>query len=254
MAGWDDGDAEEPEAVVCEVTEITDEPPSAPAQDDGLALCEVTNKRFPLEDLVEFRGKRVSVEGKRILLRQLSGAARADDGLRRPSFLRRLLCSILDGVLVFIVMAAARIAYGITVGAINPMLLFENLTAFQLGFDLFDFFLVMIYYTIFHAAWGKSRGKMAGGYRVTNPDGSPISFSVSLKRSLFSDGYGIFGVVAIYVFSANSLAVQILLVAYFIADCLVLVFDSSQQRSLHDRLAGTRVIMDRNALSGDGRR
>lgn len=223
--------------------------------DDGgysrppLVRCEVTGKLVPPEDIVEFQGVKVSVEGKNLLLRELRGGYNADsdqvfvdvEQLVRPSFWRRLLCSLLDGVIVTFslafIMVAAFVGYYLLYDQrpdeTSPPVRFMALIAVPVFILLYDF--------LFISRYGKTPGKMAGKFRVVKTDGSPVDKTSALIRALFSNMP-----VGILVFFLPSIekATDYFTYSYSILTCIVLIADTQCQRAIHDWAAGTRVVMD----------
>ena len=245
MSEWDETVGDAPEAVACEYTEIPDEQLEDMLGRTDLARCEVTGTMHPPEDLVEFKGRLVSAEGKQILLRQLMGAQIDGKATVRPSFWRRALCSALDYVLVIIMWGVIGGIVGGFLGAMFMPNMFGYMGMYAPYIELVVILGTVLYYTILHAAWGKSPGKMAGRYRVVAMDGSPVTFTKSFVRALFSNGYGLFalGIILLSYPYVNPL-VPLISLGYFLVNCIVLLADGNQQRAIHDRVAGTRVIMD----------
>ena len=84
------------------------------------------------------------------------------------------------------------------------------------------------YVVVLTVAGGQTFGKMAFGVRVVDPAGRPVTISVALVRALG------------YLVSVLPLGLG-----------LVLMFFDTQRRALHDRLAGTRVLMVSGRLPKD---
>lgn len=205
--------------------------------------CEVTGKLVRREDSVEFQGKIVSEEGKRILLERLYGneADAVSKTLRRPSFWRRFLCFLLDCLIVSGVMAVLNYAIlGVTPGdsqsdVYNPREVMANIFSGSVSF---------LYYWFMQAKYGQTVGKMAGAFRVVNMDGTPIDDRTSLVRAFWSDGYYTLLLVVVYFAPDMYIAVSIIVLLFVLASCLSLVADREYNRALHDRFAGTRTVMD----------
>lgn len=207
-----------------------------------LVRCEITGKMVPPDDAVEFRGKLVSAEGKEILLERLRNneELKTDRHLTRPSFWRRFLCSMLDAIVIAIVM-----------GVLKAVFLIPESSVFDDDFSsrgyqavLLRVVLVSLYTAVFHGMYGQTPGKMVGGFRVVNMDGTPITGRTAVVRAFWSDGYDLLPVILI-VLAPDMEWVWLISALYGLANCIALIADTDYNRALHDRLAGTRTVMNR---------
>ena len=208
----------------------------------GEAVCEVTGRRVAADDAVEFQGRLVSAEGKEILLERLrNGEPVPGKGLVRPSFIRRLLCSLLDSIFLFFLWIMSDVLIYDTPEATSMS---QDFATGAYGWYVFGAACPFVYYWLMQGAYGQTLGKMAGGFRVVNMDGSPLRWHTSLKRAFWSDGIDLIPVVVSI--AAGSLSEGLILVTwlYSLVNCLALVTDGEFGRALHDRLAGTRVVMN----------
>lgn len=220
------------------------DPPDADntGDDNGLVRCEITGKMVSPDDAVEFQGRLVSAEGKEILLERLrNNEGRGPAGEpRRPSFWRRLLCSLLDTAIL-----------GVILGALVAVLDLPDSSIFDDDFAVRGYpgFLLRVACTFFYAAYmhgkyGQTLGKMIGGYRVANRDGTAITWPTAFVRAFWSDGYDLaFSIVV--VLRPDLEWIWLFSLLYGLVNCLALVADTGYNRALHDRLAGTRVVMNR---------
>lgn len=222
-------------------------PPSQfqpPSEQQPMIRCEVTGKLVPAEDAVEFQGRMVSAEGKNLLLRSLMGGQSTSGILIRPSFWRRLGCTILDNIIVSIVVFPTVVVTTIVLLQFFPPSSGGEGLVNGVG-QVLSGIISVAYFTIFHAIWGKSLGKMAGRYRVVNmADGSPISFSTALFRAFWFAGIYMIPGLAMMIWMPAGLVIGLIAAFYGLGNSLALVIDSEYNRALHDRLAGTRVVMD----------
>ena len=222
----------------------SDPAPSAPGDESGgMVRCEVTGKPVPAEDAVEFQGKIVSAEGKAILLGILrNGGDPADHGRTeslRPGFWRRFLCSSLDMV---ILIAGVMVFAFVFFFAIDTRLTGDE----ELFVTWFAQAMVFVYYTVMHAVFGKTVGKMAGGVRVVTMAGEPIGWWTSLVRAFWYCGVTmVLAVAGTFIGGGGGSLLGILSSVYNWANAIVLLADREYNRALHDLLAGTRVVMDR---------
>lgn len=211
-----------------------------------LVKCEVTNKLYKLEDMVEFRGRVVSAEGKGILFRELMlGQVNNALYLVRPSFWRRLLCSTLDSAILWVfsffviswILDALNIRYIYFISKRLPVNAAEVVA---------NVFVAVTYFFIMHAHFGKTLGKMAGGYRVINMDGTKITTSAAAARSFWYAGIGALNCFSYYFRYSESviLGLSYIVSMYSLANCITLVADFRYNRPIHDRMAGTRVVLD----------
>ena len=230
-------------------------------QGQGMETCQITGKMVPSGDIVEFHGYRVCAEGKAELLRRLRTGQAMPGNIETPSFNKRLAAFMMDSALLW---PAFQIAGGI-LGmdlSLSPVWIAMDSAHFSVAF--FDpraglgyfacYITAGVYFSAFHAVWGQSPGKMAAGLVVINMEGGPVGYIRSLARSAILVGplaaaplslYMVFPA-ALESFSANlfwAVTLLNLIPPIFIFACAVAAFfDYSMQRSIHDRLAGTRVV------------
>lgn len=235
----DSVDAEPVQAYAEEVAQ----PPShgQPAEQSPMIRCEVTGKLVPVEDAVEFQGKMVSAEGKNILLRSLMGG-QTGGVLTRPSFWRRLGCIILDNIIISFIIFPVVFVMTILMMQFSPTTVNEQFAS-AIG-QIVGSLLSFSYFMIFHAVWGKTIGKMAGRFHVVKMDGSPITFSIAAVRSFWFTGIYVTPALAMLIWLPIGIVLSLVVALYALANSLALVTDSQYNRALHDRLAGTRVVMD----------
>ena len=238
---------------------MTDQPPQSSPVSPGsverqprMAQCSITKKWFPEDELVTFQGQLVSAEGKQILLDRLQTGIKTPAPPTRPTWWNRLWCICLDWLLIFVswsfieqaimyeALRTRRHAVEQTRAAttISGIALFLSLSVTSFA-----------YFTVLHAWKGKSLGKMVGKLRVVKPDGSPVSWARAAARSLAT--FGLLWVVTAAVIFADvwpeiamiSAGLTIVLAwVWVLVDGLFALFDTRTQRSLHDRICGTRVI------------
>lgn len=217
---------------------LPDAPPPLPPQEQRpLVRCEVTGRMVAPEDAVEFRGKTVSAEGKEILLRQLMDGGAAPGVLTHPGFLRRVLCYLLDCV-VLTIFGLPLTIYNLSQGMDTST---GAMPVFLQGLAVLCTFL---YPALMHGAYGKTLGKMAGRCRVVNMDGTPVTYGTAAARAFWSNA--VLGIPAVvYLFSPGiGLVLNVMTGLYGLINGIVLLVDGDMNRALHDRFAGTRVVMD----------
>jgi len=200
----------------------------------GTGTCSITGKVVPEDELVTIHGQLVCAEGKAILLARLRAGDALPGELEHPTALRRFLCISLDGVIV-----------GFCAGFLNGINAALGASPIvQDAIAIFVTFAQIIYFGQMHASYGQTIGKMAGKIVVVNLDGSPISTFTAYIRALASAGPGLLGWVPVVIGNPGLiLASGGVSTCWFFIDAAFALIDRSQQRSLHDRIAGTRVVM-----------
>lgn len=200
---------------------------------DNWEQCQITGKTFPQEELITFQGKRVSAEGKAILLERLKSGEAVSEEMQRPAVLRRFGCVFIDNLI-----------FSIPSYLIGQNMTLQNLTAMTwmlVGLQA----LQVIYLGQMHGLFGKTLGKMAGTLRVVNLDGSPISLGKAYLRAIVYVLPSILAIAAL--FSRNNVLIENVNLFYggwsLITIILALV-DTKMQRPIHDRVTGTRVIQE----------
>jgi len=216
-----------------------------PREERKLVRCEITGQMVPEDEIVEIDGHRVCAAGKEELLRRLRSGEGLPGEMERPSVLRRFACIFVDGLLLGVV---GLLLHFVILGTpfFNPRdqnlrsLLADEAVASTLGVIL-----GLAYFTYFHGLRGQTPGKMAGKIKVVNLDGSPITYSKALVRALFYSGPQLLTPITFFIVLESpgaATAFQVVVGIYAIVNVLCALFDRAQQRALHDRLAGTRVI------------
>ncbi len=236
----------------------------------------MTGEQLTVDQMVQFQGKWVGPKGKQILLERLQSGEPIDTTvLQRPSFWRRFGCIAFDWLvimagymaqllLIFIIAAfraATRkppILFGSSFGKPAHWLVVDE---FVLG--VVDDLLVVAYFALLHYKTGQTLGKMVGRLKVVTLDGSSPSLGTALLRAvlyylpilvllpvgLYTLIFGYQKVHQVYLpanirwYGFLNLLVGIIGVGWWIADRVTLLVDSHLQRSLHDRLSGTKVIL-----------
>jgi uncharacterized RDD family membrane protein YckC len=123
-------------------------------------------------------------------------------------------------------------------GAIGP--------AEQIASGAAQFLVVLIqlaYFTLMHGTSGRSVGKMAGNLKVVMLDLRPITMRTAFVRALAYVGPSLLPAAVMFVSPLASQIVGILPGIYVLVDAIVAFTDKDMQRSVHDRIAGTRVIL-----------
>ena len=107
------------------------------------------------------------------------------------------------------------------------------------------------YFIVMHGLFGQTIGKMLGGIAVVTLDDAKISYRRSILRELASaSGPTLLYVLFVRPFfpreSTASHAARSLLYLCWIFDYSMIFFDKERRQAFHDRIAGTKVIDNRN--------
>ena len=207
----------------------------------GMGRCVITGQIVPEDELVEINGQRVCAQGKAILLEKMK-AGEAFGEPERPSAIMRFACSFIDGLVLTVPMCIGfcvffrSIAHAGRGAGGGPM---------EGGvMNLVFFIMAITYFTLMHGLRGQTLGKMAGKIKVVRMDNKPMDLTTAFIRAL-----GYYGPFILPPFLAildvPFRVLQVIMFAgfaYYLADVIFALVDRTYQRSLHDRIAGTRVI------------
>ncbi len=212
----------------------------------GMAQCSVTHKWFPEDELIMFQGQLVSAEGKQVLLDRLLTGADAPDAMIRPGAWRRIGCIFLvDGILIGVFSIIVNYMFGIPLGTPTTDLsvMFNRIVASVVALSA-----AILYFGLLHGWKGQSLGKMVGNLRVVNLDGSPVSKPQAFARAVvYLLGNILF--IPVLILGAVLKSPQFVIIgsllagAWGLANGIAALVDTRMQRTLHDRICGTRVIV-----------
>lgn len=218
---------------------------------DHPVRCEVTGDYVAADEIVNFMGMRVSSVGKQMLLDKIKSGERLPNETPRPTFMNRLgaliadaLVILLGGSVLFMLLTVVLAYMG------NPL---DRITVDPDIFLLpFLYLLYTAYESIMYSACGKTVGKMHDKMKVVRSDLSDITIGRALLRSIAKSGPMPLALVFIVVdgctilFWTDAVIVSMLILTaiYWLADAVFVVADGRAARSLHDIIAGTRVIID----------
>jgi uncharacterized RDD family membrane protein YckC len=192
---------------------------SEAAASTATVFCTQCGRAFPVDDLMLFGGSYVCAECKPAFLQRVREGGGVATNLRYASFGLRFVALLLDGVIGLVVGLLINIIFrtSLTPDPAHPFAALLSLAT------LFNFLFGVSYYVFFLTAYGATLGKMAVGVKIVTADGGPISFGRALARY----------------FCTTFLEIFTLWIGYLIA-----LFDD-QNRTLHDRICGTRAIATR---------
>lgn len=209
----------------------------------GMGQCSVTGKIVPQDELVTIHGQQVCAEGKAILLDRLRAGETAPGEQEKPSVWKRFVAIFLDGLIINVPFA---ILNAVVLGSQTTSrgLPGPNANVMAGALALLSAAASLFYFGAMHAAKGQTVGKMAAGLRVVNNDDStPITSQASYVRAIAYIGPAFLSAIATFtgVLAAVSIAGVVALI-WGLVDLIMALVDGDRQRSLHDRIANTRVI------------
>lgn len=184
-------------------------------------ICSVCKIRFAANEVVQYNNDTVCFNCKNEYFQKVREGVNdtTTSGIRYSSVRRRFAAMFVDGIILTVLnmMLMFPFASSIAANPANPD--FSALLGKLAMTMVFSTLLGVVYYTALHGWKGATFGKMVFKIKVVKADGEPISYVQAFVRYL---GYML-----------SSLIMCI--------GCIMAIFDS-QKRSLHDRIAGTRVI------------
>ncbi|MEN9636399.1 MAG: hypothetical protein RL077_4803 [Verrucomicrobiota bacterium] len=200
--------------------------------DDGTEMCAVSGRRYPRLGMVRYEGKWISAEhrdaffqGMRERIAQPSPGINQGDVeqvvRRYGGFWRRGAARLIDGLaqgLITLVVAAVVALVLAQTGLLGAEGI-GTLIAGQIVGQLLSSLACLWYEVFFIQKYQATPGKMALGLKIVRTDGTDLSVSRIIGRYLGST------------LSAITLGIGFIIAAF-----------DAERRTLHDRLADTRVI------------
>jgi uncharacterized RDD family membrane protein YckC len=211
----------------------------------GMGQCEITGNIVPEDELVVLNGQRVCAQGKAILLDRLKAGEAMPGEAERPTVLRRFGCIFLDGMILGVPGVIFNVIFSMGAAAAGSarFLIIGLAQVAIVGISI-------LYFTLMHGTRGQTVGKIAGKLKVVRIDDKPMDMRTALIRALAYQGAGVISAILLMVTDAVPTAMVWLPIVgsslvgiYGLVNVLFALVDRSQQRALHDRIAGTRVIM-----------
>jgi uncharacterized RDD family membrane protein YckC len=172
--------------------------------------CNVCHQTFPIDQTIRYGTVNVCAGCKPRFVQGLREGATTGGALDLATIGSRFGAKILDNIIMYAVQFGIGFIVGAAAGNDPTMTILATVLNVFVGLG----------YTIAFLGWrGQTLGKMATKIKVVNPDGSDISWGKAFGRCF-----------------AEILSGCTLSIGYIIA------FWDAEKRTLHDRLAGTRVI------------
>jgi uncharacterized RDD family membrane protein YckC len=183
-------------------------------------VCAVCHQTFPADQTIRYGNVNVCGGCKPRFVQGLREGAVAPGQLELAGIGSRIVAKILDSIIVGIVNMGINFAIMGTL-TYSPSTNPNQTAAMSLGLlvNVINFAVNMAYNAGFLHWRGQTLGKMAMNIKVVTPEGAPLSWGKSIGRPL-----------------AEILSGCACAIGYIIS------FWDPEKRTLHDRLAGTRVI------------
>lgn len=201
--------------------------PAAAAPTTGLqpeAVCVECGKIFPLDETIPHGNARVCAACKPVFMQKLAEGAQLKTNageLNYASVLTRFAAVFLDGLMLWVFNFGISLLLGLSAAQAVGVEQREAAVTLQIILFAIQIGTGVAYETIMIGKYGATLGKMACKIKVVNPEGGPISYGRACGR-----------------YFAKMLSGFTCLIGYIIA-----FFDKPQNRSLHDRICNTRVVM-----------
>ena len=178
--------------------------------------CTVCHQTFPADQTIRYGSVNVCAGCKPRFMQGLREGAATPGTMELAGIGARFGAKILDNIILYVIQTAINFAF---VGSIGPG---TNQQAAMTAMGLMmavNFGIAFAYQIIFLHWKGQTPGKMALKIKVVTPEGEPLSWGKAIGRPF-----------------AEILSGCLLAIGYLMA-----IWDP-EKRTLHDRLAGTRVI------------
>ena len=186
-------------------TALASAPPIA-----GAMVCSVCNQSYPADQVIRYGPSLVCGNCKPQFLQRLREGAAVGGALDYAGFGRRFGAKMIDTLLVYAINFGVGFVAALTGGEEATITLFALAVNMVIAFGYPIFFL---------GKWGQTLGKMAVGVKVVAPDGEPIGYGRAAGRVLAE-----------------------IVTGFTIGIGYLMVLWDDERRSLHDRIASTRVV------------
>ncbi|MDR3401800.1 MAG: RDD family protein [Chthoniobacter sp.] len=173
--------------------------------------CSQCGRLFPADETVTYEGRHVCAECKPLFFQRIKEGAPITGQSAYAGFWIRFGAKFLDNIIVGI----GGQAFGLAIGAALPRSPAAPILALLVGVALNG-----TYITFFLGKYGATPGKMACNLRVIRTDGSPLTYGRAAAR-----------------YFGEVLSKCTLFIGY-----LMVAFDETEKRALHDRICDTRVV------------
>jgi uncharacterized RDD family membrane protein YckC len=187
--------------------------------------CSECAQQYPHTELIRYRDDRICPNCKESYFQRVrdaweGGETPQSTGLNYASIASRFSASIVDGLIMGLFQMLLNLVFlGSLLGTIGLAKIPEHMLAGSVIVSMLSVGIGVAYYVLFLGLKGATPGKMLLRIKVVRPDGQPITYRQAFWRYI-----------------GTMISALILLIGYFMA------FYDVEKRTLHDRIAGTRVI------------
>lgn len=216
----------------------------------GMVQCEVTGKWLPEDEVVTIQGMRVGAEGKQILLDKLKSGAALPGEIEVAGSGNRFGAMVVDNLVIMAVTIPLKIAVTLVVNGGTMQTTGSAAAAAEGLANVVTIVLAMAYFTLMHARRGQSLGKIVAKIKVIRDNGGPIDFRTAMIRSVGYQGPALLGAFitgiaigpGLIMLAGAGVIVSVLSGLYVFVSAIMALMDKSKQLTIHDRIAGTRVV------------
>jgi uncharacterized RDD family membrane protein YckC len=187
--------------------------------------CSVCAQHYPQIELIRYHNDRICPNCKESYFQRVQDAWEGQEtpcssGLNYASIGSRFSASIVDGLILGVCQMSLNLMFiGNLLGNIDTEKVNGQMMTGSLMVTMLSLCIGVAYYVFFLGSKGATPGKMLLKIKVVNPDGQPITYNQAFWRYI-----------------GTMISTLTLLIGYFMA------FTDIERRTLHDRIAGTRVI------------
>jgi uncharacterized RDD family membrane protein YckC len=191
---------------------------------DSTTWCEMCGRRVAADETLALQGHRVCSQCKPVAVERvregLDVVQSFHGSMAYAGFWIRFAAKFIDGIILSVFNNIVLALFGLQTGP--HVSSSDDVGVLMTAVLLANLIVVVgncVYSTLFVGTYGGTPGKLLCGLRIVQPDGSKVSYMRAFGR-----------------FWAESLSALILFIGYIMA-----AFDD-EKRTLHDRLASTRVV------------
>jgi uncharacterized RDD family membrane protein YckC len=190
---------------------------------ENLTTCAQCGKEFDKDDMIYFENQWVCQSCQALMIQTPSDSTRIPERLQYADFWIRAGAKIID---IFILWTIGIIVSFFLGFFVSPTYDPEVSLTFPILANVVQLIIAVSYTTYFLGKYSATPGKMACHLKVVTPNGGKVSYSQACYR-----------------YFAEIISSLIFCIGYLMA-----IFDS-ERRTLHDRIADTRVVINHRGFS-----